>query len=95
MDGTTYDSTILDLSHKDCAIAVQMENNGWIKSGADCNHTTVDYVVCEQMATDGMLSEHYVVNYKNYFKEIIRSACKYNIQIFKLEFLQFVQVIVT
>ena len=69
MDGATYDSTMLDLSHKDCAIAVQMENNGWIKSGADCNHTTVDYVVCEQMATDGMLSEHYVVNYKNYFKE--------------------------
>ena len=63
MDGTTYDATMLDLSQKNCAIAVQMENKTWIKSGADCNDTTVDYVVCEQMATDGMLSKHNFVNY--------------------------------
>ena len=56
-----------DLSHEDCAITVQMENNIWIKSGADCNEATVDYVVCEQMATDGMLSEHNFDRYKNYF----------------------------
>ena len=66
MDGTTYDSTMLDQSHKDCAIAVQTENSSWIKSGADCNDTTCDYVVCEQMATDGMLSEQNSVNNKNY-----------------------------
>ena len=72
MDGTTYDSTMLDLSHKDCAIAIQMENHSWIKSGADCNDTTVDYVVCEQITTDGMLSEKNFVNCKNY---LIRRAC--------------------
>ena len=68
MDGTTYDSIMLDLSHKDWAIAVQMEDNIWIKSGADCNDTTVDYVVCEQITTDGMLSEKNFVNCKNYLK---------------------------
>lgn len=76
MDGTTYDSTMLDLSHKDCAIAVQMENQSWIKSGADCNDTTVDYVVCEQITTDGMLSEQNFVNCKNYFN--VSNVFKYS-----------------
>ena len=69
-----------DLSHEDCAITVQMENNIWIKSGADCNEATVDYVVCEQMATDGMLSEHNFDRYKNYFNLVI---C---VQILKMSF---------